>query len=128
MAGRTFLRSGLVEQYILAIDLSYRLVAAFAFDVAMLPLQRKIGFPIMIEDCGLPLCAVVAEGTASDAFRGKLFSMNVLVAVFAGSGSCLEVHVHQRRLQVRRPMAVHASGGLVSSDQRKRGFRMVEAR
>ena len=54
--------------------------------------------------------------------------MGIFVALLALFGSSFEVHVQQRRLQVRRLVAVHAAGRTMRAEQRESRFRVIELR
>ena len=93
----------------------------------MRTLQRELRALVVVKERGLPLRGIVALRTGCDSVLFKLMSVNVLVAVFALRRRCLEVHIHQLGLQVGRPVAINAGRRPVRAQQRKRGFRMVEA-
>ena len=128
MAGRAFLWGRLVEEHRLPFDFPPKLVAAFAAHVAVNSLQCEGRPLVMIEQGRLPLLAVVALGARCGGPLGKLFAVDVFVAVFALSRRRLEVHVGQARLHVGGLVAIDAGGCPVGSDQRERCPGMVETR
>lgn len=128
MAGFTFFRCGFVEENRLAGDELRELVTISAANILVRAAQWKIRPPIVIEKRGSPLYGVVAVGAVGDFALGKLLAVNVLVAIFALRRRCLEIHVDQLSLQVRRLVAVCAGGGAVGAQQRERSPRVIEAR
>ena len=119
MAGRAFLGRRLVEQHSLALHHPAGFVAGFATDVAMGSLQRERRSLIVIEQRWLPLGGVVALCAWGYAVLGKLLSMNVFMALLALARRCLEVHVQQAGLHVRRLVAIDARGRTMRACQRK---------
>lgn len=94
MASRAILGRRFVEHHGLGIYDSGELVALRAGHPLVRATERKRRPLLMVEQRRLPPRAVVALGTACDLARGKLLPVDVLVAVFALRGSCLEIHVN----------------------------------
>src|SRR5271167_1438638 len=97
-------------------------------DVLMSPAQRELRPLIVIEERRLPFHAVVTFNTSRDSRLAELFSVDILVAVFAQGRRRFEIHIDQLGLEVGRFVAIDATSRTVGSDQRKRRFCMVEAR
>ena len=89
--------------------------------------QRELRSLLMVEERGLPFCAVVALCAAGNIGFCELLAMDVFVAVFALSRSRFEIHVDQLRLEIRRLVAIHASCGAMRSQQWEFRFRVIEA-
>ena len=69
----------------------------------------------------------MAVSARRDAARiGELRAVDVLVALLALRGGCLEVHVHHSRFHVGWLMAVNAGRTAVRSQQGKTGPGMIE--
>ena len=85
-------------------------MAAFAAHVAMHSLQRKRSPLVVVEQRRLPLGAVMALCAGGHSGLGKLFAMNVFVAILALGRSRFEVDTAQPGLEVGRLMAIHAGG------------------
>ena len=113
---------GLVEQNGLPIHDTRQFVAGFTAHVAMRTLQRECGSPVVIEQGRFPLRVVVTVRTRRLLGLCKLPAVNVLVTLFAGRGRCFEIRVNQLGAHVRRLVAVDASRGAVSSQQRERSL------
>jgi len=127
VARRAILRGGFVEQHGLVGDYFGHLVTLRAAYVLVRTAQRERGPLVMVKERRLPLHAVVALRAARDIRLSELLAVDVLVAVFALAGRCLEVHVHQFGLKVGRLVAIDAGRRAVRSEQGKLRLRMVEA-
>lgn len=126
MAGHAILRRGLVEQDCLGGNDFGQFVTVGAFDVLMGAAQCESCPLVVIEQGGLPLHAVVAVGAGGSVPFGELLSVDVLMAVLAQGGGCLEIHVDQIGFEVRRLMAVDASRRPMCPEEGKLGLGMVE--
>lgn len=103
-------------------------MALFATCSLVGALQRERRSLVMIEQRRLPLRAVVARYAIGYTVLGKLFSMDILVALLALGRRGLEINVGQLGFHVRRPVAIRAGSGPMRTDQREIGFRVIEAR
>ena len=126
MAGHAILRRGLVEQDCLGGNDFGQFVTVGAFDVLMGAAQCESCPFVVIEQGRLPLHAVVAVGAGGSVPFGELLSVDVLMAVLAQGGGCLEIHVDQIGFEVRRLMAVDAGRRPMCPEQGKLGLGMVE--
>ena len=81
MTGGAFLWRGFVEEYSLAFDRAGQLVASFAANVLVRPLQWKCRPLVMVKQRGLPLCTVMAFSARSDTTLGELPAVDVLMAL-----------------------------------------------
>lgn len=105
MASGTIFRSWLVEENRFGSYDPRQFVTLSAAHVLMCTAQRKGRAFLMIEEGRFPLHAGVALGTSSHARFRELFSVNILMAVFALHRSRLEVHVQQLGFEIRRLVA-----------------------
>lgn len=126
MTSCAILRSGLIEQNRLRFDDSSQFVTFGTAHVLMGSAQRKLRPLFVIEQRRLPLHAVVAFSAARNSCVRELLAMNILMAVFALRRSRFEIDIDELGLEIRRLVAVDASGRSVRTKQRKFGFRMVE--
>lgn len=115
MTGSAILGSGFIEENGLGSDYFRQLMAVGAADVLVRSAQGKCRTFLMIEQGWPPLHTVVALGTAGDIPLGKLFAVNIFVAIFALCGSGLEVDIDKPGFKIRRLMASDAGGRAVRS-------------
>jgi len=101
-------------------------VAIGAFHVRVHALQRKGGAPVVIEERGFPLGAVVALGARRHVSPCELLAVRIFVALLALFGRSFKVDVHHRGFEVRRLVAIDARGGAMRAQQRKSSFRVIE--
>ena len=127
MARHTFFGCGLVEKHSFSSDELRQLMALCAAYILVCPAQRKICPAVMIEERGPPLHAVVAVSAVRHLPRGKLFPVDVLMALFTLRWRSLEIYIDQLGFEVGWLVAVHASRRPVRSDQRKCGLRVIES-
>lgn len=104
-----------------------QLMALPASHFLMRAAQGERSSLFMVKQRGLPLHAVVALGAAGGFATGKLFSMDIRVAILALVGSCFEIGVHQFGFEIRRLVAIDARRGPVRAQQCKLRFRVVES-
>lgn len=97
-------------------------MALFATCSLVGALQRERRSLVMIEQRRLPLRAVVARYAIGYTVLGKLFSMDILVALLALGRRGLEINVGQLGFHVRRLVAIRAGSGPMRTDQREIGF------
>lgn len=126
MAGRAFLRSWFVEQNRFAFDLAHQFVAVGALHVGMHALQREGGAPVVVEERGFPLGAVVTFGAGRNVSPRELLAMRIVVALLALFGSGFEVDVHHRGFEIRRLVAIDACGGAMRAQQGEIRPRVIE--
>ena len=89
--------------------------------------EREARTPLVIEEGRLPFRRIVAIGARRDPVPiGELRAMDVLMTFFTLLRGRFEIHVHHSGFQVRRLMAVYASGAAMRPHQRKTGLRMIE--
>lgn len=81
----------------------------------------------MVEQRGLPFCAVVAVCAGRGRALQELLAVDILVAFFTFGRSRREVDVDQLGLQVRRLVTVAAGCGSMRPDQREGSFGVVKA-
>jgi len=81
----------------------------------------------VIEQGRLPLHTVVTIGARRFLAFCKLPAVNVLVTLFTAGWSCFEIRINEFGAHVLRFVAVDTSRGAVSSQQRERSLRMIEA-
>jgi hypothetical protein len=128
MARHAVLGCGLVEEHRLGVNNFGQFVTICAFDVLMGAPQGEGGPLVVIEEGGLPFCAVVAVGTGGSVpFGDELLSVDVLVAVLAQHRGDLEIHIHHLRFKVWRFVAVDTGRGPVCSKQGELSLGMVES-
>jgi len=108
MAGHTVFGRRFVEKDRLVGNDFGQFVTLGAFNVLVGATQGEGGSLLVIEQGGLPFHAVVAVGAGGSFSLGKLFSVDVLVAVLAQCGGGLEIHIHQVGFEVGRFVAVVA--------------------
>ena len=82
VTGRAVFWSRLVEKYGLVFNGAGQLVASFATDVLMRPLERKCSLLVMVKQRRLPLCTVMALGARSGTTLDELPAVDVLMALF----------------------------------------------
>lgn len=128
MAGRTLAGRGLIEQDIFTFDHPRQLVTTLTAYIAVHPREREAGTLVMVEQRWLPAGAIVAVRTGSRSSGRELPAMDIRMAVLALRRRRPEVHINQLSLQVGRLVAIHAGGGTVRAQQRKRSRGMVEGR
>ena len=126
MTGSAFFGRGHVEEHGLACDGAGQLVASFAADVLVRPLQGKCGPFIVVKQRWFPPSAVVALGAGRDSTLGKLSAVDVLVAFLTFRRRGLEVHIDQTGFLVRWLVAIHARGGPMRANQREGSFGVIE--
>ena len=121
-----FLWGGLVEKHGLAFYGSGQLVASFAADVLVRPLQWKCSPLVVVKQRWLPPSAVVALGAGRDSALGKLCGVDVLVAFLTLRRRGVEVHIDQTRLLVGWLMAIHAGGSPMRANQGEGSLGVIE--
>ena len=82
----------------------------------------------MIEQCWLPLCAVVALDATGIPILGELLAVYVFMAFFTLGRRRFEVDVGQLGFQVGWFVAIRTCGRTMGPKQWKRGFGVVEPR
>ena len=127
VARGTIFWCGLVEQDRLGGNNTREFVALCALYVLMGAAQGEVGPRVVIEQRRFPLHAGMAFCAASHFAFGELFTVNVFVAIFALRWHGLEVDVDELGFEIRRLVAVDASGRTVCAQQWELGFRMIEA-
>jgi len=127
MAGGTFFPRRLVEQHHLPLNDLGQLVTLAAANVLVRPGQWKCCPAIMIEERGFPLHGVVAIGAVSDLPVGKLFSVNIFVAILTLRRRGLKIHIEKGSLHVGRFVTVDACGRPMRPRKRKCRFGVIEA-
>ena len=110
-------RGGLVEEHGFAFYSAGKLVASFAADVLVRPLQWKCSALVVVKQRWLPPSAVMALGAGRDSALGKLSAVDVLVAFLTFRRRGPEVHIDQTRFLVGWLMAIHAGGGPMRTNQ-----------
>ena len=128
MTRGAFFRCGLIEEGRLARDYLGELVTLAALDALMRAPKRKLRMEFVIKERRLPLRAAVAFCATGNVGFGKLFSVNIRVALLALGRRGLEVHICQSGLQVRGLMTVDARRSAMRTDQWKVGLRVIESR
>lgn len=101
-------------------------MAGRARHILMAALQRKRRL-LMVEQRGLPFVAVVA-GLATVGARAKLVHVRIFVALAAGRGSTLELHMPHGQFHVRGLVAIGTNHGSMRAHERKACLRVVELR
>lgn len=122
-------RSRRIEEDLLSIHSTEKLVTSRTSHVAVLAFQGEFGPLVVVEQGRLPLGRVVAVRALGDLVcvkLGELASVDVFVALFALLGGLLEVHVNQFRLQVLRLVAVDAGNRSVCTRQWERSRAVIE--
>lgn len=89
--------------------------------------QRELRSLLMVEKRRFPFCAAVALRAAGNVGFCELLAVDVFMAVFALGRGGFEIHVDQSGFEIRRFVAVHASGGAMRSKQREFRLRVIEA-
>ena len=119
-----------VEEDLLSVDGTEKLVATGAGNVAVLTFECE-GCPfVVIEQRRLPLSCVMAIGAQRNFIRkelAELASMHVLVAVFTLFGCLFEIHVDELGFQIRRLMAINTGYGSMRTSKRERRGIVIEA-
>ena len=128
MTRHTVLGRGLVEEHRLGVNNFGQFVTICAFDVLVGAPQGE-GCPLfVIEQGGLPFRAVVAVGTGGIVgFGDELLPVDVLVAILAHGGGCLEIRIDQFGFEVWGFVAIDAGRRPVGSKQGELGLGMVES-
>lgn len=127
MAGRAIFGRRLVEQNLLVGDFFEQLVTLAALHILVSATQGERCALVMIEQRRLPLHGVVAVGTGGRFALGKLLSVDVLVAVFAQHGCCLEIHIDHFGFKIGRLVAIDAGCRPVGALQGELGFGVVKS-
>ena len=128
MARHAILGRGLVEEHGLGVNNFVQFVTVGAFDVLVSAPQGERGPLVVIEQGGLPFRGVVAVGTGGSVrFGDELLPVDVLVAILADGGGCLEIHIHHVGFEVWRFVAIDTGRRPVCSKQWELGLGMVES-
>jgi len=127
MAIGAILRGRLVEENLFGGDFLKQLVTLTALYVLVSATQGEGCALVMIEQRRLPLHGVVAIGAGGSVPFGKLLSVDVLVAVFAQHGCCLEIHINHFGFEIGRLVAIDAGCRAVGALQGELGSGMVKS-
>ena len=95
MTCRTFFRCGFIEEHGFFGDKLRQLVTIAATHILVRPAKREFGSLFMVKERGFPLHGGMAVNAVRNLPLGKLFSVDVGVAIFALRRRRPEIHVDE---------------------------------